>query len=216
MSKPLLTWGVIPAKCFATGKSRLAEVLEPAGRAALARALFEHVLGVLASSPALAGVAVVTNSDEVAGRARARGALVVRDPIGAGTLADRIDAALSVLAERGAGAAAVFMSDLPNLTGQDVQRLAGELGRVEMVIARDERGAHTNALGVRLSRRQPTHFGAANSFERHCAAAERAGLSLAIAKSPTLAFDIDVPSDLERLIAQVAPAFGRHAVGRLK
>jgi 2-phospho-L-lactate guanylyltransferase (CobY/MobA/RfbA family) len=68
-----------------------------------------------------------------------------------------------------------------------------------MVAVRDRRGTHTNALGLRLGRRQRTYFGAPDSFRRHCDSATRAGLSLATPVLPGIGFDIDLPEDFARL-----------------
>jgi 2-phospho-L-lactate guanylyltransferase len=191
-------WGVVPVKRFDAAKSRLSSVLGDSERAALARSLFEHVLTVLGSCPELAGVSVVTDSAEVADLAAARGAVAVRDPEGTDALSDKIDFALDELAARGVDAAMVLMSDLPDLRVADVQLLTAELARVDMVIVRDARGEHTNALCLRLQPRQPTAFGARDSFQRHCQAAALRGLSVATPEVPTIAFDIDTPEDLAR------------------
>ena len=72
-------WALVPVKSFARAKSRLAGVLGPAEREALARSMFEHVLRVLASSGEVGGVTVVTDGDDVATLARSLGAAVMRD-----------------------------------------------------------------------------------------------------------------------------------------
>jgi 2-phospho-L-lactate guanylyltransferase (CobY/MobA/RfbA family) len=92
------------------------------------------------------------------------------------------------------------MSDLPELRVSDVQMLAEELGRFDVVVVRDTRGEHTNALGLHLATRLPTSFGREDSFRRHCRSAERAGLSVGVRESATLAFDVDTPEDYARLV----------------
>lgn len=198
MSSPPTVWAVLPVKRFEVAKSRLASVLSGAERARLARSMFEHVMGVLGRSPLLSGVVVVTDSTDVAGAVGGRAA-VLRDPPGARTLADRVDFALRDVAERGAAAALVLVSDLPKVTDDDITRLLDELGRCDVVLARDAGGAHTNALGVRLGFDFRTSFGSDESFRLHREAAARAGLSVRLVESPTLAFDVDVPEDYARL-----------------
>lgn len=191
-------WGLIVAKRFERAKSRLAPVLDASARRHLAQSLFDHVLEILCASPALAGVAVVTDSPEVEELAAARHSLPIRDPCAAATLAACVDLGLDVISGLGADAALVFMSDLPYLRATDVRMLASELLRFDVVVARDERGEQTNALGLRLSKRLATCFGAPGSFHRHCEAARRAGLALHTPASPSIAFDIDTPEDFAR------------------
>jgi 2-phospho-L-lactate guanylyltransferase (CobY/MobA/RfbA family) len=99
----------------------------------------------------------------------------------------------------GADAALVLMGDLPAVTTFDLGVLVRELEETDVVIAPDERGRQTNALGVRLENRSPTAFGKLDSLRTHCEAAERRGLGLRRIASPTLAFDVDVPEDYVRL-----------------
>src|SRR4051794_36994914 len=107
-------WALVPVKAFPLAKSRLSGLLGPDERAAFARALFEHVLEVVAECPELAGTLVVTSCPDVGTLARARGALVVADavPEGLGLI---MDAGLRELAARGADGALGLMSDLPHL-----------------------------------------------------------------------------------------------------
>lgn len=191
-------WALVPVKAFALAKSRLQSELDAGERAAFARALFEHVLGVLAESTALGGTLVVTSCPEVAALAVARGAAVCPDAVSAG-LGRIIDGGLRALAERGAVGALVVMSDLPGLTLDDIARLLDRMREGALVVAPDERRQGTNALGLCPPARMTTFFGRADSFAQHCREAEDLGLELAIVDSPGLAFDVDGPDDLRRL-----------------
>lgn len=191
-------WALVPAKSFARAKSRLSEVLDDRARAALARSMFDHVLGVLRASPEVAGVMVVTDGEDVAIVARAHGAEVVRDaespPLGA-----IVDAALVEVEQRGATAALVVMADLPELHASDVDRLVRALAQSALVIAPDLRGDGTNALGLRPPSLLRTSFGNRDSFARHLHAAAAAGLHPTVHRSDGLGFDVDEPADLSRL-----------------
>jgi 2-phospho-L-lactate guanylyltransferase len=194
----LVAWALVPAKSFARAKSRLAAALGEGERASLARRMLEHVLSTLAACPAVAGVMVVTDGDDVAEVASARGAVVVRD-------ADRpplggiVDAALRELAARGATAALVVMSDLPDLTVVDLGALVAAFADADVVAAPDREDLGTNALAMRPPDLMRTSFGTRDSFERHLRAAEGAGLRVAVCRSPGLAFDVDEPADLAEL-----------------
>jgi 2-phospho-L-lactate guanylyltransferase len=200
MRESLEVWGLVVVKRFEAAKSRLAGVLDGAGRRALARAMFERVMEALESSETVRAVAVLTDSAEVGALAAARGAIVISDPPDAETLAQKVDAGLAALEARGATAVLVLMSDLPEVTADDVRMLVAELAGSDVVVAADARGEHTNALGCRLAQRRPTAFGETDSFRRHCEAAARAGLTVAVPKSAGIAFDVDTPEDYAELL----------------
>jgi 2-phospho-L-lactate/phosphoenolpyruvate guanylyltransferase len=200
--EPTSIWAVLPVKRFEAAKSRLAPVLSEAERATLARGMFERLLGLLVSTSAFSGVLVVTDSREVSKLAVQRGAAALPDPAGARTLADVVDAALEEVERRGASSALVLVCDLPTATNDDIARLVDELGRRDVVLSHDARGAHTNALGLRLSRRFRTRFGSETSADEHCEAAERAALSIGFVETPTLAFDVDTPEDYALLLSR--------------
>jgi 2-phospho-L-lactate guanylyltransferase len=188
-------WAVVPVKGFERAKTRLSSVLDPSHRAALAKTLFEHVIGAVRAAPGVHRVAVVTNSGEVARLATELGALALTDPENAKSLADRVDFALAQVERHGATSAVVVMSDLPALTSDDIGEIAGELSRTDVVVAPDARGRHTNALALRLPASFRTHFGDPDSLERHAAAARDAGLSVHTLVRPGLAFDVDTDDD---------------------
>jgi 2-phospho-L-lactate guanylyltransferase len=204
----MATWALVPAKSFARAKSRLAERLDDAERAGLARAMFEHVLVTLRGCGTIGGVLVVTDGDDVAEVAEARGAAVVRD-VGGPPLGAIVDAALLDLRGRGAEAALVIMSDLPELAATEVDDLVQKMHDADLVLAPDLRDEGTNALGIHPPDRVPTAFGTHDSFVRHRRLAEEAGLRVHVHRSPGLGFDVDEPADLARLGAPLRPAASR-------
>ena len=187
-------WALVPVKSFGRGKSRLAPVLDDTARAALARAMFERVLGALEASAALAGILVITDGAEVVEAARARGAAAMLD-LAPAPLGRIVDGGLAALADRGASAALVVMGDLPDLDAVDARRILALLDDHDLVIAPDASGDGTGALALRPVLAMPSCFGNADSFSRHVAAARAAGLRAAIYHSPSVAFDVDAPED---------------------
>jgi 2-phospho-L-lactate guanylyltransferase len=193
-------WSVIPVKRFAVAKRRLSPVLNGEERAALARLMFEDVLDVLLQTKAvLGGVAVVTSDKNAATLARSRGATVVLDSDDNG-----INAAVHLTIEQIAGeddGIIVVPSDIPQLTplviAAAVQAVASPR-TMAIAAAADDGG--TNLLGCRPARAIPLRFGR-HSFERHCRAATRAGLTVQALQLPELLFDIDRPEDLRRFVA---------------
>ena len=193
-------WSVIPVKRFAVAKRRLSPVLDVEERAALARLMFEDVLDVLLQSKAvLGGVAVVTSDKNAAALARSRGATIVLDRDDNG-----INAAVRLTIRKIASeddGIIVVPSDIPQLTplaiAAAVQAVASPR-TMAIAAAADDGG--TNLLGCRPARAIPLRFGR-HSFERHCRAATRAGLTVQALHLPELLLDIDRPEDLHRFLA---------------
>lgn len=200
MSRPA-PWALVPAKGYARAKTRLAPRRSGPERAALARELLAHTLAVLSRCPGLAGVVVVTDADEVAADARARGAEVVRDA-GAG-LGAAVEAGLAALSDRGAAAALVLMPDLPWVEAADVAALLA--GDADVVAAPDQAGRGTNALRLPLPAALATCFGQPDGLRAHLEATRGAGLSVAVVSRERLAFDLDTPDDLDRLAQSREP-----------
>jgi len=193
-------WAVVPVKAFEAAKSRLAPDVSPAERERLAESMFQRVSAVLSRSPELSGVLVVTDSARVAAVADRLGVASLRDPEAAPTLAHCIDHALEELRRRGATHGLVVVSDLPALADEDVQGLVERLKEHDVVIAPDKGGHHTNALALRLEPPIRTSFGSTDSLRRHGESAERAGLSIGVFVSPSLAFDVDTPEDYAEFV----------------
>ncbi len=218
------TWALVPARCFRTGKSRLAA--DPhVDSARIARSLFDRVAGVLAGSRSLAGLLVATDGADVAAAAAQHGADVLFDePFdhperaaerrveGRTGLAAIIDRGLAQLAGRGVRAAIVVMADLPMFVPSDVEQLCRALVTADLVLAPDRELLGTNALAVRLPAPIATRFGNRDSFPRHLTASGE--LRLAVVHSPGLAFDLDQPADLEELQRRRSGTTSRENVQR--
>jgi 2-phospho-L-lactate guanylyltransferase len=191
-------WAIVPVKAFAHAKQRLSDVLAPAAREALSRAMCEHVLGVVAQCRAVDRALVVTDCCEVERAARELGAQVERDPAGA-TLAGVVDHGMMFARFRGAHTAVAIMSDLPRLTVADVTELIACAPGADVVVAPDESSAGTNAVRMSHPGRMPTCFGNDRSFSLHTAAATDRRLVVDAMRTPGLAFDVDDASDYARL-----------------
>lgn len=201
-------WAVVPVKRFALGKSRLGAVLDEAGRAALARRMFDRVvgeaIGALLATFELAGCLVLTDDPEVSARARHHGAeLLALPPVAPGRpLSALVDEALAHLhRQRAAAAALVVMGDLPHLGAPDLRALCAALDdqQIDLVLAPDERHAGTNALAVRLPAPLPTRFKGGDSLGDHLDEAAARSLRVALCQRPGLAFDLDTAADFARL-----------------
>jgi 2-phospho-L-lactate guanylyltransferase len=197
-------WAVVPMKSLSRAKERLAPVLAPHERRALAQAMLEDVLACLAALPALAGIAVATRDPAIGALARRYGARPIESEQGAGPNA-AIGAAARVLAGEGAGGMLALPGDVPLATSEEVARLLaghGPAPAVSLVPAAADRG--TNALLCTPLDAIPLCFGR-GSFARHHDAAARRGIAARILPLPGLGLDIDRPGDLLAFAARPSP-----------
>jgi 2-phospho-L-lactate guanylyltransferase len=181
---------LVPVKSFADAKVRLAPALAPADRARLAREMAAAV--VLASAPL--PVAVVCDDREVATWARRLGALVVWEP-GRG-LNGAVEAGVEQLGRAGVRRVVVAHGDLPHAAG--LAALAGEAGETGVLLVSDRRRDGTNVASIPTGAGFRFSYGP-GSFARHQAEAARLGLAVTVVDNPLLAFDVDVPDDLDAL-----------------
>ena len=158
---------LVPVKAFANAKQRLADVLDPAARVALAMAMADTVLQ--AAGPLRA--AVVCDDDEVRTWAEGQGAEVIWTP-GLG-LNGAVAAGVAHLARNGVDRVIVAHADLPLAT--ELAWLADTDG-VTLVPDRHRDG--TNAACIPSDAGFSFAYGA-GSFAAHRAEATRLGLHAA-------------------------------------
>lgn len=198
-----MMWTLIPAKPFAEAKTRLAGLLGPEQRAALAAGLLARTIAVARAAVGDAPLAVVSWSDSVGAVARAAGAdhALLSRAVG-------LNAQLADVAARAVPAdAALFVlhADLPWLEAEDVAAMIASEATV--TLAPDGRGRGTNAL---LHRRPSPFFRfGPDSLADHRAEAAARAQAVALVCRPGLAFDLDDPEDWRRC----APALPATAVG---
>jgi 2-phospho-L-lactate/phosphoenolpyruvate guanylyltransferase len=199
-------WLLVPVRSFASGKRRLAPVLDAASRHAHGMAMLDHVLAQAAVWPGLDRTVVLSPCTEVLCHARAAGARALRQPA-LPRLEEASSAALNAalsharreLAHWGRAPLLVVSSDLPWLQSTDLQHMArcSRQGR-RVVVAADHAGQGTNALFLPTGAALPFRFGQ-DSLRRHGAAARALGRPVARVDIAGLAFDVDTPADLQRL-----------------
>jgi len=176
---------LVPVKAFAEAKVRLAPALGPDARRSLVRAMAEHVVRAAEGLP----VSVVCDDDEVAAWARAQGASVVWAPERG--LNGAVEEGVATLAAQGATQVIVAHADLP--LAADLASVAAFSG-VTLVPDRHDDGTNVACVpsdaGFRFS------YGP-GSLAHHTAETQRLGLALRILHEPLLAWDVDVPADLD-------------------
>jgi len=180
---------VIPVRAFALGKARLTAQLDDETRSALARALADRVGAASGELPTV----VVSSADDVRDWARTRRLDVVADP---GTLDEAAAAGRSWVAARGRARAVVAHADLP--FARTLAPLARDGSRPIVTVVPCHRDDGTTVISIPVD--VPFEFAyGLGSFRRHAAEARRLGLGFRVVRDAELAFDVDVPDDLDRL-----------------
>ena len=181
----------LPVKSLGYAKSRLAPVLAPPERGALALAMFEDVLD---AALAVEGweTWVVSSDENVLEIALARGVATAIPEEGA-SLPAAIGQVEAEAADKTLHALAILHADTPLVTPDALRAALHTLGPVVIAPSTDERG--TNLLPRRPPRAIPSRFGA-DSYRRHLEAAEERGLPIAVVEREELAFDLDAPGDI--------------------
>lgn len=189
---PVGTAIVVPVKAFDRAKERLAGVLGPTERAALARRLATGV--VMAALSSARPVLVVCDDEATEIWAAALGAEVLRQSSGG------LDAAAMEARAHLQGRVhllAVVHADLAHPEG-----LPALLDRADLspgaTIVPDHRRDGTTVLVVPIDAPFGFAYGP-GSFDRHRREAERLGLGPVIVEDSLLAADVDVPEDLAAL-----------------
>jgi 2-phospho-L-lactate/phosphoenolpyruvate guanylyltransferase len=191
----------VPVKSLDQAKRRLAGVLARPERAALTIAMLEDVLDACLPQ-ARWEVWVISRDEVVLGVARGRGARPVSES--GGSLLQAVHQLESMVPGR-TSRLAVLLADLPFLTAD---ALAGALARQAAVVAAPAASDGGTNLLVRTP---PTSIDARfgrSSHPKHRAAAYREGVTFQDVRSPELAFDLDRPQDLVRVVAEPPPSPG--------
>lgn len=175
---------LVPVKAFAAAKQRLADVLDPPARVALATAMASTVLR--AAGPLR--TAVVCDDDDVRAWAEAEGAEAIWTP-GLG-LNGAVEAGVAHLHRRGVGRVIVAHADLPLATDLT---WASALDGVTLVPDRHRDGTNVAAVPAGAGFRFAYGPG---SFAAHRAEARRLGLALRLVPDERLGWDVDVAADL--------------------
>jgi 2-phospho-L-lactate/phosphoenolpyruvate guanylyltransferase len=185
---------LVPVKNLANAKQRLAGILTPDERLALAQAMCEDVLTTLAGWAKRPSVAVVT-SDSFAGDLASKfGFDVIADDRNASET-DAIAMATAICRERGAANSLVVPADIPLIESAELQRLVEAAPAAGAVLVPDAAGRGTNAAWRAPADLFPLRFGN-DSFQPHLASARATGLPCVVIELTNIARDIDRPEDL--------------------
>lgn len=190
---------VVPLRSFSLGKARLADRLDATARADLARTMADRVVDAAGPRP----IVVVSSAPEVLEWAAQRRIATVDDPA---SLDAAADAGREWVRARRLARVVVVHADLPLVTTLDTVTSGGDAPVVVAVPCHRHDGTPVLAIPSDV----PFRFSyGPGSFERHRAEAERLGLELRVLDDPALAFDVDVPDDLDQLAALLRAPAGR-------
>ena len=175
---------LVPVKAFHRAKLRLAPALSPERRQDLARSMATQVIHSAGRLPA----AVVCDDEGVAEWAVSLGATVIWEP-GRG-LNRAVEEGVRQLRDWGVTMVVVAAGDLPLAT--DLAWIAGFEG---ITLVPDRRGDGTNVIGLPAATAFTFSYGP-GSFSRHLEHSRQLGVAVRVVRSPSLAWDVDVPEDL--------------------
>ena len=186
---------LIAAKQLEFAKTRLAPVLPPGERRALAEAMFRDVLAASIGAAAADRVAVVTSDPGLLATARSAGALTIDEEFPRGLNA-AVALATSALIARGARTVCTVLSDIPLVAAEDINAVFAAMppeGGVVLVPSRDFSG--TNIICRSPAGAVPTRFGRM-SLVRHLDDCRRSGVAAKVLRLARPALDLDVIADL--------------------
>jgi len=203
MSSARPIWALVPVKRTTHAKQRLAAVLSPTERAALALAMAEDVLAALAATASLNGIAVVTEDPAAQRLASMFGARVITTAAGDGYTA-AVAGGTGALLRDGAAAVLVLPADVPLATGTEIGSVIAshdDAPAFTIVPSRDLGGS--NCILRSPPESVPLSFGP-DSYRRHLAAARAAGIAPRVVHAPGIACDLDTPDDVDDFLAMNA------------
>jgi len=186
---------LIAAKQLEFAKTRLAPVLPPGERRALAEAMFRDVLAASLAARAADQVAVVTSDAGLLAMARSAGAIVIDEEFPRG-LNVAVALGTSELIARGARTICTVLSDIPLTTAQDIDAAFAAMpsGRGAVLVpSRDFSG--TNIICRSPADAVPTRFGRM-SLVRHLDDCRTANVPAKVLRLAGPALDLDVIADL--------------------
>lgn len=190
---------LLPIKDLRNAKQRLAGVLTPEERFALAHAMLADTVRAVQGVRHADRVFVVTSYEPAMGAARENGWEILREDQQISESVS-VDAASRQCEERGVTAVLRLPLDLPLVQSRDIDELLlAECAAPAMVIVPSRDGTGTNAILRTPPTLFPSHFGS-GSFAKHCGEAERTGARIFKRRSVRLEMDVDDEADLRALI----------------
>lgn len=205
---------LVPLKDLVQAKTRLAGLLRPSERRALAQAMLEDVLQVLTAHPGIERVTLL--SDDPAAPMLARQWGLEHWPegeYGGSGLNEVLSRASEQLLQAAASECEpllVLHADLPLLGGDDITAVLEYHGQDDgLIIGCDHQGTGTNLLAFGRHSMPRFCFGP-DSCAQHLAAARQAGITARLLHRAGIALDVDEGRDIAALLAVFPAAQGKY------
>lgn len=184
---------IVPFKTLEEAKSRLASVLSPADRRALALAMLDDVLTALAKSHTVETIIVTASDGAAHALAGSRNIYCMHD-----TGANLNHSIQLVVEQLGYTTPILVMhADLPLVEADDIDDFVNRMPSGGVALAGSHDGG-TTAIACDAVDRMHWSFGE-GSLQRHMAAAKAANLPVITVREGPITFDIDRPIDFYRL-----------------
>jgi 2-phospho-L-lactate guanylyltransferase len=194
----------VPLKDLVQAKSRLAGVLRPSERRALAQAMVEDVLAVLARHSDIQQITLVSDDPGAGLLAQKYGAQCWSEQsVGARGLNALVQSASERLLAGGGEPLLVLHGDLPLLTAEDLSAVLASQRKLRgLIIGCDRQGRGTNLLAFNAACMPRFCFGV-DSCAGHLAGAHSAGVPVQILHRLGISVDVDEASDLNCIMARL-------------
>jgi 2-phospho-L-lactate/phosphoenolpyruvate guanylyltransferase len=190
---------LLPVKDLRNAKQRLAGILSPEERFALAHAMLADTVSAMRGVQRADKIFVVTNYEPAMQAARENGWQVLSE-VRQISESVSVDDASHRIESLGFSAVLRIPLDLPLIQSRDIDDLfAIECSPPSIVIVPSRDGTGTNAILRTPPTLFPSHFGS-GSFAKHCAEANAARAQLHHRRNPRLEMDVDDESDLRALL----------------
>jgi 2-phospho-L-lactate guanylyltransferase len=190
---------LLPIKDLRNAKQRLATILTPEERFALAQAMLADTTRAVRGIQSADKIFVITNYEPMMAAAEQYGWELLREETQISESAS-VDFASRLCGEQGITALLRLPLDLPLVQPADIDDLlATECAAPAVVMVPSRDGTGTNAILRTPPTLFPSHFGP-NSFAKHRGEAEEAGSKIIVRRNERLEMDVDDESDLRALL----------------
>ena len=190
---------LLPVKDLRNAKQRLAGILSPEVRFALAHAMLADTVRAMRGVRRADKIFVVTNYEPAMQAARENGWQILSEDRQISESVS-VDDASHRIESLGFTAVLRIPLDLPLIQSLDIDELlAIECSPPAVVIVPSRDGTGTNAILRTPPTLFPSHFGS-GSFAKHCAEADAAHARIHHRRNPRLEMDVDDESDLRALL----------------
>jgi len=198
------TSAVIPIKQLEDAKQRLSGLLNSNERKLLFQAMVGDVLTAVEACTYIDNIVVVTNDQAVAELARGFGAEIRPEPEPPG-LIEAVTATGKQLAAEGVECMLFLPGDVPLVTPEELEVVLegfGMSGKPEFMIVPASDLGGSNCVACSPPDCMSFGFGI-DSFRKHLALARDRGIDPQVTKLPGIGLDIDTPSDISELMAEI-------------